>query len=246
MFFAGDWDTATNIIARSKADYDTPDKLPGGSPYEQVYQHGAALIALYDIPPGTRFPLVTVFFSRDLAQTDEDASGWIFAQGGPAYIAYRPFAHGEWRPSDWTGLLRNGAGGTFISGGFTDWGAGHRCYVSPALRNGYVVQVAAARDFASYEAFKAAVRTLPLKFSTTAAPEATFTSLDGTVIHARYGQTPAINGKLVDFAKWPLFESPFGHALRGSQKLEISYGPERYLLDFEHNASSLTVVPAQP
>ena len=245
MYFGGDWDTVTNLIARSKADYDTPDKLPSGSPFEQVYQHGAALVALYDIPPGTRFPLVTVFFSRDLTHTEEDASGWIFAQGGPAYIAYRPFAAGEWKPNDWTGLLAHGAGG-FISTDFAKWGMGHRCYVSPALKNGYVVQIAPARTFASYEAFKAAVRALPLKFSTTSLPEATFTTLDGTVIHARYGATPTVNGQSVDFAGWPLFESPFGHATRGSQKLEIVHGTERLLLDFVHNTRQESAVPAQP
>lgn len=245
MFFGADWDTVTNLIARSKADYDTPDKLPSGSPFEQVYQHGPALIALYDIPPGTRFPLVTMFFSRDLTRTEEDASGWIFAQGGPAYIAYRPFAAGEWKPNDWTGLLAHGAGG-FISTDFAKWGTGHRCYVSPALKNGYVVQVAPARAFASYEAFKAAVRALPLTFSTAAQPEATFTALDGTVIHARYGATPTVNGQPVDFASWPLFESPFGHATRGSQQLEIAHGAERLLLDFVHNARQESAVPAQP
>jgi len=245
MFFGGDWDTITNLIARSKADYDTPDKLPSGSPFEQVYQHGPALIALYDIPPGTRFPLVTMFFSRDLTHTEEDASGWIFSQGGPVYIAYRPFAAGEWKPNDWTGLLAHGAGG-FISTDFAKWGTGHRCYVSPALKNGYVVQVAPARAFASYEAFKAAVRALPLTFTTAAQPEATFTSLDGTVIHARYGATPTVNGQPVDFAHWPLFESPFGHATRGSQQLEIAHGAERLLLDFIHNARQESAVPAQP
>ncbi len=245
MFFSSDWDTVTDLIARSKADYDTPDKLPSGSPFEQISQQGAALIALYDIPVGTRFPLVTVFFSRDLAHVDEDASGWIFAQGGPAYIAYRPFATGEWKPNDWTGLLRGGAGG-FISTGFADWGSGHRCYVSPALRNGYVVQVASRRDFASYEAFKAAVRALPLKFSVAATPEATFTTLDGSVLHARFGETPTVNGSAVDRAHWPLFDSPFGESARGSRQLEIRHGADRLLLDFNRNARTESAASVQP
>ena len=245
MYFGGDWDTVTDLIARSKADYDTPDKLPSGSPFEQVCQDGAALVALYDIPAGTRFPLVTVFFSRDLKHVDEDASGWIFAQGGPVYIAYRPFAAGEWKPSDWTGLLRGGAGG-FISTGFSEWGTGHRCYVSPALRNGYVVQVAPARSFASYAAFKAAVRALPLKFSTAAEPEATFTTLAGRVIHARYGAPPSVDGTPIDFAHWPLFDSPFGQSARGSRALEIRHGIERLLLDFNRNARTESVAPAAP
>ncbi|MDB6167248.1 MAG: hypothetical protein JWM88_112 [Verrucomicrobia bacterium] len=245
MYFGGDWDTLTDMIARSKRDYDTPDKLPGGSPFEQVFQQGAALVALYDIPEGTRFPLVTVFFSRDLNNTDEDASGWIFAQGGPAYLAYRPFAAGEWKPNDWTGLFRSGDAG-WVGPGFSEWGTGHRCYVSGALRNGYVVQVAPARNFPSYEAFKSAVRALPLKFATSPAPEATFTTLDGTVLHVKYGAPPQVNKRPVDFSAWPLFESPFGHAKRGSHQLEIVHRGERLLLDFQRNASEQSALPAQP
>jgi len=245
MYFGADWDTVTNLIARSKADYDSEDKLPSGSPYEQVFQQGAALVALYDMPEGNRFSHITTFFSRDLENTVEDSSGWIFAQGGPVYIAYRPFAPGVWKPNDWTHLLANDAKG-FIGAGFSKWGEGSRCYVSDALRNGCVVQVAAARDYATFDAFKSAVRALPLKYSTAGSPEATFTTLDGTVLHARYGAPPAVNGRPVDFANWPLFDSPFGHAARGSQKLEITFGSERLLLDFKHNLSQQSVVPAQP
>ncbi len=245
MYFGSDWDTVTNLIARSKADYDSEDKLPGGSPYEQVFQQGPALIALYAMPPGNRFSHITTFFSRDLENTTEDPSGWIFTQGGPVYIAYRPMAPGEWRPNDWTHLLANDAKG-FIGAGFAQWGAGSRCYVSDALRNGYVVQVAPVRDYATFDAFKAAVRALPLKFSTATMPEVTFTTLDGSVVHARYGAPPVVNGRPVDFTHWPLFDSPFGHATRGSQKLEIVHGTERLLLDFEHNIRQESVVPASP
>ena len=245
MFFGGDWDTVTDLIARSKADYDSEDKLPGGSPYEQVFQHGTTLIALYDLPAHSRFPHITTFFSRDLVNTTEDSSGWIFAQGGPVYIAYRPFAPGIWKPNDWTGLLRNGAGG-FISNGFDQWGAGNRCYVSGALRNGYVVQVAPARDFATFAAFQAAVRALPLKFSTAAALEATFTALDRSVLHARYGDIPTVNATPVDYAHWPLFDSPFAHEERDSGRLEIRHGNQRRLLDFKRTLIQETAVPAQP
>jgi hypothetical protein len=163
----------------------------------------------------------------------EDASGWIFTQGGPVYIAYRPLAQGTWKPNDWTGLLKGGAGGVFLSGGFNEWGAGHRCYVSTALRNGYVVQVAAVRDFKSYADFQAAVRALPLKFSTDPVPEVTFTALDGSLLHARYGETPSVGGKAVDYAHWPMFESPFAREERETQRLEIHHGGQSYLLDFK-------------
>ena len=246
MYFGGDWDTVTALIIRSKADYDTEDKLPGGSPYEQVFQQGTALIALYDMPADNRFPLITTLFTRDLIHTVEDTSGWIFTQGGPVYIAYRPLAAGGWKPNDWTGLLRRGAGGAFLSGGFNEWGAGHRCYVSTALHNGYVVQVAPVRDFKSYADFQAAVRALPLKFSTDPVPEVTFTALDGRVLHARYGELPSVGGQPVDYAAWPLFDSPFAHEIRESQRLEIHHGDNRYLLDFKKNLIQETTAPAAP
>lgn len=245
MYFGGDADTLTDLIARSKADYDSPDKLVGGSPYEQVLQAGTALIALYDIAPGARFPQITTFFSRDLTGVEEDKSGWIFAQGGPVYIAYRPFAPGEWKPYDWTGLLRHGGGG-WISAGFAEWGTGHRCYVSAPLRNGYVVQVAAARDYASFDVFKTAVRALPIAFSTQNAPEATFTALDGQRLQARYGEVPTVNGQPVDYAHWPLFDGPFAHEERGSRKLDLRHGGERRLLDFKNTRIEETVTTPQP
>ena len=53
-----------------------------------------------------------VFFSKDLARTEEDPSGWIFAQGGRAYLAFRPLAAYEWLPLEGGGRrLRAGPGG---------------------------------------------------------------------------------------------------------------------------------------
>ncbi len=239
MYFSADPDIVTDLIVRSKADYNSPDKLPGGSPYEQVMQSGAALIALQDIPATAAFHHTTLFFSRDLKDTVEDPSGWIFTRGGPAYIAYRPFVTGEWKPNDWTGFLARGGGGILVSGDFNEWGTGHRCYVSTALQNGYVVQVAPARDFANFAAFQQAVRALPLSFSLAPVPTATFTALDGTVLHARYGDTPVVNGAPLDYAHWPLFESPFGSAVAGENKLTLHHGAETAVLDFTAKFGSL-------
>ncbi len=138
------------------------------------------------------------------------------------------------------------AGGAFLSGDFDKWGTGHKCYVSTALHNGYVVQVAAVRDFKSYDDFKNKVRTLPLKFSTDPVPEVTFTALDGRVLHARYGETPSVGGVPVDYAHWPMFESPFAREERATQRLEIHHGGERYLLDFKHALIQQTTAKVSP
>lgn len=239
MYFVADWDTVTDLIARSKVDYDSPDKLEGGSPYEQIFQHTSTLIGLYDIPEGSRFPHILTLFTRDLQDREEDPSQWIFARGGPVYIAYRPFAPGVWKPVDWTGLLTGGAGGWF-STNFGELSAGSEFLVSEALQNGYVLQVAPVSDFASYQDFKDAIRALPLEIERLPSPSVRFTSLDGTRLEARTGHPPSVNGEPVDYADWPLFEGPFSRAGRASQTLEIRYGDERLHLDFSRTRTTST------
>jgi hypothetical protein len=242
MYFGADWDTVTDLIARSKVDYDSPDKLEGGSPYEQVFQHRSTLVALYDIAEGTRFPHISTLFSRDLEDRIEDASGWIFAKGGPVYIAYRPFQPGEWKPVDWTGLLKGGAGGWF-STNFEELSRGSEMYVSAYLKNGYVVEVAPVSEFASYQEFKDAIRSLPIEIRTDPVPAVTFTALDGTRLEAAYGSAPRIDGKPVDYSEWPLFEGPFSQAERESHQLEIRHDTESLMLDFKAVGTNHTISP---
>ncbi|MEZ4699041.1 MAG: hypothetical protein R2834_01825 [Rhodothermales bacterium] len=221
MYFAEHPDMVTELIVRSKKEYDEPTKWTGGSPYEQVAQHEDALIALYDIPKGNRFPVVNAFFSRDLTKREEDPSGWIFARGGDAYIAFFPLAGYAWEQND--------AG---------DW----RWY-SGQLKNGAVVQVAPAGRYASWEGFKEAVRALPLHTATEPVPEVSFTTLAGARLHARYGEPMTVDGTPLDYAGWPLFEGPFLNADRGSQKLEICYERACRVLDFTDLTITDTVTP---
>ncbi|HSG69123.1 MAG TPA: hypothetical protein VLA12_01840 [Planctomycetaceae bacterium] len=241
MFFPSDWDTVTDLIARSKVDYDSEDKLEGGSPYEQVFQHESTLIALYDIPEGTRFPLINTLFSRDVNRRVEDDSGWIFGEGGPIYIAYRPLAPGEWKPVDWTGLLKGGAGAWF-STGFADLAAGSECYVSRSLKNGYIVQIAPASAYGTYDDFQDAIRALPIEYSLSPTPQVTYTNLEGVRLTAQYGKAPSIGGRAVDYASWKLFDGPFAQAERESQSLEMRHGPERYTLDFKNRRVIQTIL----
>ena len=139
MYFAEPWHMVTELIVRSKAEYDTADKWTGGSPYEQVFQHEDAVIALYHIPPNTRFPHVSGFFSNGLSRRETDASGWIFAQGSDALIAYYPLAPYIWRRDDDDTMRLH----------------------SPHLKNGAVVQVAPVSAYGSFDAFKTAILALP-------------------------------------------------------------------------------------
>jgi hypothetical protein len=232
MYFGADWDTVTDLIARSKVDYDSPDKLEGGSPHEHVSQYKSTLIALYQIPKGSRFEHISTLFSRDLEERVEDVSGWIFAKGGPVYIAYRPFQPGVWKPVDWTGLLKGGAGAWF-STNFEELSRGSEMYVSEYLNNGYLVEVAPVSAFASYQEFKDKIRNLPLQITTDPSPSVSYTTLEGTHLQIAYGQPLHINGNALGYENWPLFEGPFTKADPKSRELHIQHGSESLHLDFK-------------
>lgn len=207
MYFAEPWHLVTELIARSKTEYDTPHKWTGGSPHEQVVQHEDALVVLYDLPEGVRFPHIQGFFSRELVGLRADSSGWIFARGGDAYVAYYPLAPYTWEAAP----------------------DGSRRLVSTALHNGAVIQAAPASAFADLEAFAGAVRALPLQAEREPAPAVRFTTLGGTAIEAVYGEAPRVGGVPVDYAGWPLYDGPF---LRGTPgRLELRHGPLRRVLD---------------
>jgi hypothetical protein len=203
-------DFGTEAVVRSKKTYDSPDKLLGGSPYEKIFQDQDSLIVLYDIPREQRFTHVNGFFSKDLAETVEDKSGWIFARGGDALIAFRPLQPYSWKAIE---------------------GGGRRLF-SPYTKNGAVVQVAAASEFASLDAFRKAILALPLEFTTEPTPHVRFRSLRGKTLDFTYGATPTVNGRAVDYGAWPLFGGPFLEADVDSEQLLMKHGSMRRKLDF--------------
>jgi len=199
------------VTFQGKPTYIAESKLLGGSPYEQIFQQDDALISLSDIPATAPFKQINGFFSKDLAVLEEDKSGWIFAQGGRTYIAYRPLAPYEWRPLE----------------------KGGKRLVSPHAKNGTVLQAAAAADFASWDAFKAAIRALPLTITLEPTPRVAFTSLRGRKIEAAYGAAPQVDGRAVDYAKeWKLFAGPYLNAEVGGRVLTLTHGRLRRVLDF--------------
>jgi hypothetical protein len=227
MYFADYPDTtAGGAVNLSKPSYDSPDKLLGGSPYEQVFQDLDTVVALYDIPPGTRFPQVNGFFSKDLLKLTEDKSGWIFAQGGDTYLAYRPLAPYVWAQSHWAQApIRDSR------------------LESPYLKNGTIVQAAAVSEFPSFEAFRQAINALPLDFKLEPTPTVKMRTLRGKDIVVTYGAAPVVNGRAVDYSKWKLFEGPYLNAEKGSRKLTMTHGHLQRVLDFNTVTITDSVLP---
>jgi hypothetical protein len=109
--------------------------------------------------------------------------------------------------------------------------------MSAHLRNGVVVQVAAASEFGGLAAFRKAILALPLEVRLDPVPAVRFRSLRGRVLAFTWGKTPEVDGKPLDYAHWPLFGGPFLEAAVDSERLLLKHGNLRRTLDF----SSLTV-----
>ena len=210
------------VTFEGKPSYDSPDKIMGCSPYEQVCQDLDTVIALYDIPVGTRFAHINGFFSKELADVTEDASGWIFARGGNAYLAYRPLASYHWEK-----YLHYSSGWAK-----TPADLGGRLLTSPHLKNGTILQAASAGEFTSFTAFQAAIKRLALSVQLEPTPSVKFTTLRGKKIVATYGRVPEIDGQPIDYKKWKLFEGPYLNAEIGGRKLTITHGRLERILDF--------------
>ena len=213
----------------AKPSYDSPDKLLGGSPYERVFQDLDTVVALYDIPPGTRFGQVNGFFSKDLLKLTEDKSGWIFAQGGNTYLAYRPLAPYEWTRTEW--------------GQFPLTATRDSVLVSPHLKNGTIVQAAAVSEFPTFDAFKAAINALPLEFKLEPTPTVKMRTLRGKNVVFTYGAVPIVDGQPVDYSKWKLFEGPYLNAEKGSRQLTLTHGHLKRVLDFNTLTITDSVLP---
>lgn len=211
---------AETVAQHEKNTYNRGDKWTGASPYEQVFQHEDALIALYSLPADIRFPYIRGYFSRTLRHVVEDESGWLFAQGGHVFIAYYPLAPFVWQ----------------------DGSGGDRRLHSPHRQNGAVVHVAPASDFADFARFREAICVLPLTVSTKPVPHVQFTTLNGDQLAMTYGETPEVNQHPVDYANWPLFDGPHLQSSGTDQVLTMQQGAMRRVLDFK----TLTIHDAQP
>lgn len=218
------------LASQGKPSYDVPDKILGSSPYERVFQDLDTVIALYALPPETRFPRINGFFSKDLLNVTEDSSGWIFAQGGRTYLAYRPLAPFHWENRLEYRQLASDHGYQWERVDLGD--KGDRLLVSPHLKNGTIVQAASVSEFASFEAFKRAIVALPLQFELEPVPRVRLKTLRGHDIVFTYGETPILNGKPIDYGAWKLFEGPFLNAEKGSRRLVITHGRLERVLDF--------------
>ncbi len=94
MFFPEEIHDLTRTITLQKGSYADPEKLVSASPYERIRQEKNRLLARYRVPPGARFPFVTLYWPHCLERTEE--GGFWFGRDGDFYLALRASTPGRW------------------------------------------------------------------------------------------------------------------------------------------------------
>jgi hypothetical protein len=105
---------------------------------------------------------------------------------------------------------------------------------SPHLKNGVVVQVAAASEYPTLDDFRRAILALPLEIKVDPLPAVCFRSLRGKALEFTCGQIAGVDGAALDYEHWPLFGGPFLEAAVDSEQLTLKYGKMRRKLDFRN------------
>ena len=212
MFFPEDLHVLVDNVTAQKGIYGSPDKLMSSSPYEQVFQSENVLLALYQVPPGERFPHVDLHVPRFLERAAE--GGWWFGREGDFRVAWFATAEGEW--SEFEG------------------GDRFRC---PAARAGFVVVTGPRGDegAAPFDEFRARILASPVPTLEGEGEGMTlrYTSPKARVLAKRWGDAwGTIDGAPAPFPTTALFAGPFLEARVDEGIITLRGGGRERVLDF--------------
>jgi hypothetical protein len=222
-FFADEPPLLLEELTKFKSWYAQPDKLVGGSPYEQIFQHRNVLIALYNIPEEVKFGHLNGFFSEDLENWEATLSDgmphqpdWIFCRAGNTYIAMRPLQPFRFEK---------------MNGGWR--------YISEGRRNGIILEVSTPEETKTFEEFKRRVREvgkLEMRQQNTQL-KVKYTTVYGDRMEFVYDSSRGTVERFLDdfpvrFTEWPLFENPFVKFDETKRLLTLRVGKKWRGLDF--------------
>jgi len=212
-----------NELNKFKGRYSHGDKLVGGSPYEQIFQHRNTLLALYNIPENVQFGYIAGFFSDSLENGDGlEADGlshdpaWLFCRAGHTFIAFRPLQEFRFNKME-----------------------GGRRYVSESRRNGVILEISTPEESKSFEEFKRRIlevskvefkeenEQVRLKYTTAYGDRLEFTYDGRAETVARF-----LNDLPFKFDSWPIFDNPYIKYDEAKRVLQIRVKNKWRALDF--------------
>ncbi|MFZ5518655.1 MAG: hypothetical protein ACOY90_18645 [Candidatus Zhuqueibacterota bacterium] len=232
-FFPEEIKTCMAGITASKTTYNNPEKWTGGSYFEYTFQHKNTLLVLYDIPVGTTSNHIDGFFPANLEERVIDTSGWIFCKAGETYIAWYPLQPGEWseefelQKQVWnlaTGTSKKDPESKLRNYRLRSW----------PLQNGYVIEVRSKDEIGSFSDFtKKLQHHIPRAVLEAGNVSVDYTNLNGEKMEFAFPDQRKLNGRVVDYAQFKLFEGMYLQADVDSEMLTISYKDRRRIYNFK-------------
>lgn len=210
-FFGDSPDNILANILRQRPYYSDPNKWVEGSPFEELLQHENTLIALYDIPQSDEYGHVNGFFSKNIQERVENNTGWIFCASDSVYFGVRPFTPGIWHEEK-----------------------DHYRLTLNSRRTGVLMEVASKSEYPSFKDFQNRLLLNPLEIDMDRLRVA-YTNSHGNRLVFVHGDTRTVDDKKITFSNWPLFDGPFLKSKPGSKIIELIYGDEKVVLDFNAN-----------
>jgi len=210
-YFDAPADQIVGLILRQRPYYKDPNKWVEGSPFEEVFQHENTIIALYDIPEDERHSHVNGFFPKIIARRIVAPDGWIFCATDSIYFAVNAFTEGAWHEQD-----------------------DHFRLTLNSRQTGVLMEVAQQSEYTSFDEFQKQIRKNPLQVDMENL-RITYTNSNGGNLDFAYRKHRLLNGQKITFENWPLFAGPFVNSKIGSKIIEIQYGEDKVILDFNND-----------
>ncbi len=210
-------------ISTDKPYLQWPDRLFGASPYERMLQHEGCVVVLYDIPATDDHPFVNVFLPSGHAWRERD--GWLFADLGTFYVGLRPIG-----PYEWTAIREANNANILVREGDLIDGWLLRIHSAQA---GLILEAIEADETEGFDAFCAARSARQPDLSQW--PSNGRVQVQTTTGHAldiAHGGAHRIDGQVVDYDAYPLYEAPGVEAPLGTGKVRFARGDDSVEVDF--------------
>jgi hypothetical protein len=188
----------------------------GDTRHGQILHHNRAMIGVYQSSMTGFLPATDAI----VAQVEDD--GWLLIHGGPMLLAFYSTQGYDWQAD------------------IDLYGTPFQSFHSDADRNGIVIQTAPVEEFPGdspaeqLAAFADAVKTRVVVDASRvdqSRPALRVTTLSGDVLAMEFSRDRTVNGQVVDYHAWPLFENPWMTSEAG-QWLELRYGDQVRTYDF--------------
>jgi hypothetical protein len=225
-FLSGFPQNIGRAIGLDKPYLQRPDRLFGASPYERMLQHENSIAVLYRIPEDDETPFVNLFLPNGYGWQEKD--GWILADLGECYTAVYPIGPYAWHDiREDEGSIYMVHGGSLIDG----W-----LLRINSLYAGLVVEAVEADEVDSFETFcqqRAAL--VPNLSQWPEQKRVTCETTTGHTLDITYDGEHRLDGELVDYDAYALYESPFAAGELNTGRMVYSRGDAKVELDFGIN-----------